>query len=122
MSYQLDTGQENLPMFFKDWELRVLKYLWDIQPSGAKSKDAWNHLQQTMSEPVSRASVINFLKEMAEKGVLREDMEPGKGGYHGVYYSMFSESEFKRHLAEHFIRKLLEEYPSEARKVILEAK
>ncbi len=48
-------------MFFKDWELRVLEYVWSVQPSGAKSKDVWSHLQRTMPEPVSRASVINFL-------------------------------------------------------------
>jgi len=61
MSFKLNTGRENLPMFFKDWELRVLEYLWSVQPSGAKSKDVWSHLQRTMPEPVSRASVINFL-------------------------------------------------------------
>jgi len=39
-----------------------------------------------------------------------------------VYYLRFSESEFKQHFAEHFIRKLLEEYPAETRKVVIEAK
>jgi hypothetical protein len=61
MSYQLDTGRENLPMFFKEWELRVLEYLWSIYPSGASSREVRSHLQQTMSEPISRALVINFL-------------------------------------------------------------
>ena len=45
----------------KEWELRVLEYLWSIYPSGASSREVWSHLQQTMSEPISRASVINFL-------------------------------------------------------------
>jgi hypothetical protein len=32
-----------------------------------------------MSEAISRASVINFLKDIAERGVLSEDKEPSKG-------------------------------------------
>jgi len=118
MSYQLDTSQENLPMFFKDLELRVLEYLWSIQPSGANSREVWSHLQQTMSDPVSRASVIIFLQGMAEKGVLTEEKKSGKGGYHGIYYQKYSEKEFKQYMAEHFIRKLLKEFPEETRKAI----
>jgi predicted transcriptional regulator len=119
---QLDTSKSGLDMFFKEWQIMILSYVWSVQKNGAKSGMVWDHLLGTMIKPVSRASVINFLKEMAERGVLREDKESRKGGYHGVYYSMFSESEFKRHLAEHLISKLLEEYPGEARKVVLVAK
>jgi len=32
-----------------------------------------------MSESISRASVIYFLKDMAKRGVLAEDKEPDKG-------------------------------------------
>ena len=53
--------------------------------------------------------------------MLREDQEPGKGGYHGIYFQKYTESEFKQYLAEHIIRKLLEEYPVETRKVLAEA-
>ena len=118
MSYQLDTGHENLPMFFKDWELRVLEYLWSIQPSGVSSREVWRHLQQTMDEPISRTSVINFLKDMAEKGVLAEEKKSGKGGYHGIYYQKYTESEFKQYMAEHFIMKLFKEFPEETRKAV----
>lgn len=122
MGFELDTSKSGLDMFFKEWQIMILSYLWSVQKNGAKSGMVWDHLHSTMIEPVSRASVINFLKEMAKKGVLKEDIEPGKGGYHGVYYPLFSESEFKRHLVEHFFSKLLEEYPGEAKKVLLEAK
>ena len=55
---------------------------------------------------------------MAEKGVLTEEKKSGKGGYHGIYYHKYSETEYKQHLAEHFIRKLLKEFPEETRKAI----
>jgi predicted transcriptional regulator len=105
-------------MFFKDWQLKVLTYLWNIQSSGANSREVWSTLQNTMGEPISRASVINFLTDMAEKGVLNEEKKSGKGGYHGIYSHKYSESKFKQYLADHFIRKLLNEFPNETRNVI----
>jgi len=105
-------------MFFKGWQLKVLEYLWSIQPSGANSKEVWSHLQETMPEPMSRASVIYFLQDMAEKGVLTEERKTGKGGYHGVYSHKYSEAEFKQYIAEYVIRKLLNEFPVETRKAI----
>lgn len=121
MGFELDTSQSGLDMFFRDWQIRILGYLWGTQLNGATSGMVWDHLQETMVEPMSRASVINYLKDMAENGVLREDKEPGRGGYHGVYYPNYSESEFKQYLAEYIIRKLLEEYPVETGKVLAEA-
>ncbi len=32
-----------------------------------------------MSEPISRASVINYLKDIAKRGELGEDKDPSKG-------------------------------------------
>ena len=51
---------------------------------------------------------------------IRARRRTGKGGYYGVYYQKYSE--FKQYLAEHIIRKLLEEYPVETRKVVSEAR
>ena len=116
--FELDTGEKGLSMFFKGWQLKVFKYLWSIQPSGANSREVWSHIQETMPEPMSRASVINFLQDMAEKGVLNQELKTGKGGHHGIYYHKYSESEFKQYLAEHIISKLLQEFPDEARKAI----
>ena len=118
MSFQLDLSQSGFSTFFKDWQFKVLTHLWGIQPSGANSREVWSNLQKTMGEPISRASVINFLTDMAEKGVLIEEKKSGKGGYHGIYYQKYTESEFKQHLAEHFSRKLLKDFPNETRNVI----
>ena len=118
MSYHLDLSKEGLHMSFKNWELKVLEYLWSIKPNGATSKEVWDNVLQSMGEPISRASVINFLQDMAEKGVLTEEKRTGRGGYHGVYYHKYTESEFKQHIAEYVIRKLLKEFPGETQKVI----
>lgn len=105
-------------MFFKPWEFRIMSYLWGIKPSGANSRAVWIHNHQTMAEPISRTSVIKFLKLMAEKGVLTVEEKSGKGGYQGIYYQKYTEPEFRQYIAKHFITKLLKEFPEKTRKVI----
>ena len=78
----------------------------------------WDSVIQSMGEPISRASVIKFFQGITEKDILEEERRTGKGGYHGVYYQKYTESEFKQYLAMHFIRKLLKELPSETGKII----
>jgi hypothetical protein len=119
MGFELATRRSGLNMFFKEWQIIILNYLWSVQPNGTTSAMVWNHLKNFMSEPMSRASVINFLKNMTERGVLRENIELGKGGCHGVYYLNFSESEFKQQIVELFVRKLMEEYPEETKKAVI---
>jgi len=119
MDFELATSRSGLNMFFKEWQITILNYLWSVQPNGTTSSMVWNHLKNSMSEPMSRASVINFLKNMTERGVLRENVESGKGGFHGVYYLNFSESEFKQQIVELFVRKLMEEYPEETKKAVI---
>jgi len=116
--FELDAREKGLPMFFKGWQLKVLEYLWGIQPSGANSREVWSHLQNTMPEPVSRASVINFLQDMSEKGVLTQELKTGKGGHQGIYYHKYNEQAFKQYIAEYVIRKLLKEFPKETRKAL----
>jgi len=42
--FELDAGEKGLSMFFKGWQLKVMEYLWSIQPSGANSREVWSHL------------------------------------------------------------------------------
>ena len=43
---------------------------------------------------------------------------PGFEEKHQKLYQEYSESDFKQYLAEHFIRKLLKEFPEETRKAL----
>ena len=53
MSYQLDLGKEGLSMSFKDWEFKVLEYLWSIKPEGATSKQVLDNVLQSRREPTA---------------------------------------------------------------------
>jgi hypothetical protein len=69
---------------------------------------------------ISRASIINFLNDMVDEGVLDYVEESGKGGYHRVYSAKLDEVGFKRSLAESFVSSLMKDFPEETKKVIWE--
>ena len=120
MPIQLDTGKESLDMFFKDYQVESLRYLWRIQPEGAKSKAVWTNVNESLQGSISRASIINYLNDMVEERLLTYTEATGKGGHHRVYTIKYGETEFKQHIAGFIIGKLLKEYPQETRKAISE--
>ena len=55
---------------------------------------------------------------MVDDAILNYTEATGKGGHHRIYTIPYTEAEFKRHIAEIVISKLLKEYPEEAKKAI----
>ncbi|MHA1409661.1 MAG: hypothetical protein ACTSQY_05060, partial [Candidatus Odinarchaeia archaeon] len=107
MPLQLDTGKEGLEMFFKDWQVEALRYLWTVQPEGANSREVWTNVNHRLQGSISRASVINFLNAMVDEGLITYTEVTGKGGHHRVYAMQYGEAEFKQHIAGLVIGKLL---------------
>ena len=118
MPLQLDTGEKGLAMFFKDWQIEILRYLWSIRPEGAKSRTVHQNVNETLEASISRASVINNLNAMVDDAMLNYTENTGKGGHHRVYTAAYTEAEFKRRVAEITVTKLIREYPQETRKAI----
>jgi len=118
MPLSLDSEKQGLAMFFKDWQGESLRYLWNIQPEGANSRAVWLNVNESLEGSISRASIINFLNDMVDKGLLNYTEKTGKGGHHRVYRIAFNEQEFKAHIAGSIISKLLIEYPEETRKAL----
>ena len=63
-------------------------------------------------------SVINFLNEMVEEGVLEYEERSGKGGYHIVYQPKLDEGGFKKAIAESVISSLMRDFPEETNEVL----
>jgi len=118
MPLQLDTGKENLEMFFKDYQVEALRYLWTVQPEGANSRAVWENVNHRLHGSISRASVINYLNAMVDEDLITYTEVTGKGGHHRVYTMKYDEAEFKQQIAGLIITKLLREYPQETRNVI----
>jgi len=119
MPLQLDTGKESLDMFFKDWQVESLRYLWKIYPEGAISRVVHENVNNNLKDGVSRTSIIIFLNDMVDNGLLTYTVTTGKGGRHRVYYMKYSEPEFHEHMTTLIISKLLREYPEATRKTLI---
>jgi predicted transcriptional regulator len=105
-------------MFFKDWQVESLRYLWSVYPEGVNSRAVWENVNESLQGSISRASIINYLNAMVDEGLVTYTERTGKGGHHRVYSIAFDEKEFKAHIAERMISKLLKEYPQETKKAL----
>ncbi len=108
-----DTSGEGLLTLFKPYQAFLLERIWELNSGervGVSSGDAHRFLQGH-PDSKSRASVIFFLDDMVEDGVLSYEEKTGKGGYHRVYYPKMDREQFERHMVEKITRKLKEVFP-----------
>lgn len=90
--------------------LRVSNCIWELngkEKTGVSSGQAYQYLQ-TLPEKKSRASVIFFLNDMVDEGVLDYEEESGKGGYHKIYYQKVDRKQFAEHVTRTVTDKLHE--------------
>ena len=109
-----DTSKEGLLTLFKPYQAALLEHIWElnsVERFGLSSGDAYRFLRDH-PDSKSRASVIIFLNDMVEDGVLEYEEESGKGGYHRVYYPRMDREQFAQHVVETITRKLTETFPS----------
>ena len=98
---KMDLGQEDLLMFFKDYQLAVLEAIWEADEP-LNSRECW----EAIDKQKSRASVINFLDSATHHGLLFRHTITGKGGYRGMYRPAFDREGTKAHLKKMFQSRL----------------
>ena len=76
------------------------------------------YVNEKIDDSISRASIINFLKAMADETVLNYTERTGQGGHNRVYTPRLNESEFKTYIAQTMIASLLNDFPEETKIVI----
>ena len=83
----LDLSKKGLAVFgFKPHEAEALRVVWAAEER-IDSRTTWTRVREN-GYPVSRATVINFLRRMAREGILHESMEnQGRGGGDKGWYT-----------------------------------
>ncbi len=115
---EFDTSRIGFLAVIKDWQLETIKVVWS-HPEGVSSSTVWNSVVKALNnEPISKASIINFLEAMREMLVIRGDDATGKGGHHYVYHPPLDEEGFRKYIVETMLTCLLENFPAETRKAI----
>jgi predicted transcriptional regulator len=113
-----DASKTGFNAVLRDWQIKVMQIIWK-KPEGIISRIAYERLNQVLKgETISRASVINFLEDMRNMGVLNGREESGKGGYHWIYSSAMDEERFKGFIVDKFIASLMESFPEETKEVL----
>lgn len=111
---KFDTSEEGLLTLFKPYQAVLLEHLWELNENervGQNSGQAHKFLQDK-PEKKSRASVIFFLNDMVEEGVLEYEERTGKGGHHRVYYPKINRDEFADYVVRKITSKLKEVFPN----------
>jgi len=110
---KFDIKQEGLHTLFKPYQAILLEWIWELNEDdrvGVNSGQAHVYLQST-PEAKSRASVIFFLNELVEEGILTYEERTGKGGHHRVYYPKLNKDEFSDFITEIIHEKLEKVFP-----------
>jgi hypothetical protein len=97
MGMKMDLSEEGLKMFFKDYQIESLQVLWESD-TGLFSRDVWIKVNNRRKEPISRASIINFLNRMLNMGTLSGTILTGKGGHRTRYHAKMNEKQLKQYL------------------------
>ncbi|MCK4266029.1 MAG: hypothetical protein KAX31_02040 [Thermoplasmata archaeon] len=124
--WTFETFKGGLETCWKDYQVVCMRYLWGLdEGEGAGSGKAWiavNKVLKKRKKSISRASIIFFMNDMVDEGVLKFIERTGKGGHHRVYSPAFDETGFREYLARKIIGKLMLEFPDETKKVIFGVK
>ncbi len=108
---RFDLNEKGLRRIFRDWQVKALKYMWTRRDAPG-SREVWQNLEDihAVADPnsmksVSRASIINFLNQMVDEGLMTFELESGKGGYHRLYSfkpGLKNREDFKQYLHTRF--------------------
>ena len=113
---------DGLAKVLKDYQIEALRIVWAKEEEGVISREVWQHVNEALTgvRTISRASIINFLNDMVDEGVLDYRRESGKGGYHRVYIPKMDERSFKKYIIETVVKSLLKDFPEETKEKLKE--
>jgi len=106
---KIDINESGLPMMFKPYQYYLLHHIWEkVKESEPIGSGKAHEFIQTTDDKKSRASVIFFLNDMVDEGVLGWHDRTGKGGHHRLYYPLMNEAQFWKHVAKKVYVKIIE--------------
>jgi predicted transcriptional regulator len=118
---RFDPSEKGLRKTLKEYQMLALRYLWDIGEEGAGSALVWKAVNEVLKKQgisISRTSVIWSLDNLVDQGVLRFELESGKGGMHRVYKPAMDECGYKKYVVKTILESVIRDFPEEARGVI----
>ena len=111
---KLDTQKPGLYALFKPYKAALLKQLYfhtnHLRDDGKGSGYLWTWLEENAEklggEKRSRASEINALNDLVDKGILKYKTATGKGGHHRLYSVKLSPGDFEQYVTHIILDKM----------------
>ena len=121
-SFKFDPSKPGLRKTLKEYQELALRFVWEMGEEGANSGDVWRAVNERLGEgkSISRASILFFLNDMVDDGVLRCKEATGKGGHYRVFFPVLDEAGYRMYLLRTVIDSMMRDYPVETRKVLKE--
>ena len=122
MTIVIDPSREGLEKVLRDYQIEALRIIWNSDNKGMTSREVYQAVNRSLgNKTISRASIINFLNDMCDEGVLKYEEETCKGGTRRKYFTGLDETGFKKHVAKVVLSSLMKDFPAQTREVIREA-
>lgn len=127
---RMNTKIEGSRAIFQEWQTILLEELFrrqetypeELRLRKMSSRDGYEHLKELgirtaksrSPGTVSRATVINFLNDFVDAGMITFTEETGKGGHRRLYEMLLTRAQFDKRVIAEFVGKLAEIYPEES--------
>ena len=85
---KVDLSKNGFESLFTSWQIEVLNLL--TENPGREWTSGILHLEMFDLEPISRASVIGFMKELEAWGVVQVSYDKAQGGEYRIYKCNYS--------------------------------
>lgn len=95
----------------KPWQHRTISTILD---RGESVTSGTMHAQLEFDGlAVSRASIVNYLLELSDNGIITREGKTGKGGTHGLYSKKLSDAEIVKHIFDSCLDSLIDAFPKD---------
>ena len=122
MTIVIDPSKKGLEKVLRDYQIKALQIIWNSDNNGMTSREVYQAVNKSLgSKTISRASIINFLNDMCDEGVLKYEEETCKGGTRRKYFTGLNELGFKKHVASVVLKSMMRDFPVQTKEAVQEA-
>ena len=107
--WKIDTGKETILAVMKPYQYGIISMILE-----ANTEKTTADLHEQLNDEgfiISRASVINYCKLLAENDIIRYREKTGKGGYHRVYTKLMDLESILEMIHMQVLEKLTNAFP-----------
>jgi len=99
---KIDLEKKEMECFFNPLESRIMRYLW--KAGRGTSREIFRAVKPMGVAPVT---IVVTLDRLHKRGIVKREVERGKGGLHYVYHPRLDERAFGEEISTCFARNML---------------